>query len=45
MFQRIPIALAQLKASNTSEDLLNQFRQIIYYLYQAKKPLKRHIII
>ena len=45
MFQRLPIALAQLKASNTSEDLLNQFRQIIYYLYQAKKPLKRHIII
>ena len=29
MFQRLPIALAQLKACNTSENLLNEIRQII----------------
>ena len=28
MFQRLPIALAQVKAGNTSENLLNEIRQI-----------------
>ena len=28
MLQRLPIALAQVKAGNTSENLLNQMRQI-----------------
>ena len=32
MLQRLPIALAQVKASNTSENLLNEIRQIIYSL-------------
>ena len=32
MFQRLPIALAQIKAGNTSENLLNEIRQIIYSL-------------
>ena len=32
MLQRLPIALAQVKAGNTSENLLNEIRQIIYYL-------------
>ena len=36
ILQRLPIALAQLKAGNTSENLLNEIRQIIYSLYQAK---------
>ena len=36
MLQRLPIALAQVKASNRSEILLNEIRRIIYYLYQAK---------
>ena len=31
MIQRLPIALAQVKADNTSENLLNEIRQIIYY--------------
>ena len=31
--QRLPIALAQVKAGNTSENLLNKIRQIIYSLY------------
>ena len=31
MFQRLPIALAQVKPGNTSENLLNEIRQIIHY--------------
>ena len=37
MPQRLPIALAQVKAGNTSENLLNEIRKITYSLYQAKK--------
>ena len=37
MLQRLPIALAQIKADNTSENLLNK---IIYSLYQAKRITK-----
>ena len=33
MLYSLPIALAQVKAGNTSENLLNEIRQIIYYLY------------
>ena len=33
MFKRLPIALAQIKAGNNSESLLNEIRQIVYYLY------------
>ena len=33
MLQRLPIALAQVKAGNTSENLLSEIRQIIYSLY------------
>ena len=35
--QILPIALAQVKAGNTSENLLNQIRQFIYFLYRIKK--------
>ena len=34
MVQRLPIALAQVKAGNNSESLLNEIRQIVYSLYQ-----------
>ena len=37
MLQRLPIALAQVKAGNNSESLLNEIRQIIYSLYQSKQ--------
>ena len=37
MVQRLPIALAQVKSGNTSENLLNKIRQIIHFLYQAKE--------
>ena len=33
MLLRLPIAYAQLKAGNTSENLLNEIRQTIYSLY------------
>ena len=33
MLQRLPAALAQVNAGNTSENLLNEIRQIIYSLY------------
>ena len=36
MLQKLPIALAPIKAGNYSESLLNEIRQIIYSLYQAK---------
>ena len=37
MLQRLPIALAQVKAGNNSESLLNKIRQIVYSLYQSKQ--------
>ena len=40
MLQRLPIALAQVKAGNTSENLLNEIRQIIYSLYRGKEVTK-----
>ena len=41
MLQRLPIALAQVKTGNTSENLLNEIRQIICSLYRAKKITKK----
>ena len=47
MLQRLPIALAQVKADNNSERLLNEIRQIVYSLYHPKQITKKvynHII-
>ena len=41
MLQRMPIALAQIKAGNNSESLLNEIRQIVYSLYQSKEITKK----
>ena len=41
MLQRLPIALAQVKAGNNSENLLNEIRQIIYSLYKSKEITKK----
>ena len=41
MIQRLPIALAQLKAGNNSENLLNEIRQIVCSLYQSKEITKK----
>ena len=39
--QRLPIALAQVKAGNNSKSLLNEIRQIVYSLYQSKQITKK----
>ena len=41
MLQRLSIALAQIKAGNNSESLLNEIRQIVYSLYQSKEITKK----
>ena len=41
MLQWLPIALAQLKAGNTSENLLNEINQFIYFLYWSKEIAKK----
>ena len=43
MLQRLPIALAQAKTGNTSENLFSEIRQIIYFLYRAKEITKNYI--
>ena len=41
ILQRLPIALAQIKAGNNSESLLNEIRQIVYSLHQSKQITKK----
>ena len=41
MLQRLPRALAQVKAGNNLENLLNEIRKIIYSLYQSKESTKK----
>ena len=41
MLQRLLITLAQVKAGNKSESLLNEISQIIYSLYQSKQITKK----
>ena len=41
MLQRLPIALAQIKAGNNSQSLLNEIKQIVYSLYQSKEITKK----
>ena len=41
ILQRLPIALAQIKAGNNSESLLNEVRQIVHSLYQSKEISKK----
>ena len=45
MFRRLPVALVHVQASNTSEILSNEIRQIAHSLYQAKYITKRYIIV
>ena len=40
VLQRLPKAFAQVKTRKISENLLNEIRQIIYYLYWAKEITK-----
>ena len=41
MLQRLPVALAQVKPGNTSENLLNKICQLIHSSYQVKELTKR----
>ena len=41
MLKKLPIALAQVKAGNNSENLLNEIRQIVYSLYRSKEITKK----
>ena len=44
LVQKLPIALAQVKAGNNSENLLNEIRKIVYSLYQSKEITKKYAI-
>ena len=41
ILQRLPIALAQVKAGNNSKSLLNEIKKIVYSLYQSKQVTKK----
>ena len=41
MLKRLPIALAQVKAGNNSESLLNEIRQVVYSLDRPKEITKK----
>ena len=41
MLKRLPIALAQVKAGNNSESVLNEIRQTVYSLYRSKEITKK----
>ena len=44
ILQGLPIALAQVKPSNSSESLLNEIRQIVYSLCQSKEITKKYTL-
>ena len=47
MLSRLPITLAQLKAGNNSQKLINEVRQLLYSLYRSKeltKTIYNHLI-
>ena len=44
ILQILPMALAQVKAGNNSENLLSEIRKIVYSLYQSMKLLKKYTI-
>ena len=41
MLKKLPMALAQVKAGNNSDSLLNELRQIFYSLYRSKEITKK----
>ena len=41
MLQRLVVAVAQVQAGNTSENLLNEICQIVYSLHEAKEIIKK----
>ena len=45
MLQRLPVALAKVKARNTFENILNEILRIIYSLFLTKEITKKYITI
>ena len=45
MLQRLPIALVQVKLVNTSENVLNEIRQIMHSSYREKEVTKKYTTI
>ena len=43
MFQRLPIAIAQIQTGNNSKSLLNEIIPIVYSLYQWKQITEKYI--
>ena len=41
MLQRLPIALAQVKSGNNSQNVLSEIRKIVYSLHQSKEITKK----
>ena len=41
MLSRLSISLAQLEAGNSSEELKNEIRQLLYSLYHSKNIIKQ----
>ena len=41
MLQRLPIALVQVKAGNTSENVLNEIRRAVHSFYIEKEITKK----
>ena len=39
--QKLPIALAEVKAGNNSENLFSEIQQIVYSLYQSKEITRK----
>ena len=40
MLSRLPITLTELKAGNNSQKVINEIRQLLYFLYHSKKLIK-----
>ena len=45
MPQRLPITFTQVKAGNTTENLLSEIREIIFFVSSKTKLLKKYITI
>ena len=45
MHQRLPIKIIQVKAGNTSKNVLNEITQIMCSLYRTKEFIKKFITI
>ena len=41
ILSRLPITLAQLKAGNNSQELKNEIRELLYFLYRSKQLTKQ----